>query len=127
MAADSLCDLNGLKTRCKKLFKKNGAIIGTAGDSQEGLEFIEWYGSGNERPEFGEEFEAIVLTENGLFWYGKKGLPEKVEEDYIAIGAGSHIAMAYMDHGATPAQAVYAACQKTIGSEPPIDIIHLTC
>lgn len=125
MAADTLCDLNGLKTRCNKIFRKGDGIIGTAGDSQEGMEFVEWYGTDGERPEFGEDFEAIVLTDKGMFWYGKKGIAEKIEEEYFAIGAGSHIAISYMDHNATPAQAVYAACMRTVGSEPPIQIERL--
>jgi len=126
MAADTECDCNGLKTRCQKIFEKGGDIVGFAGDTQDGMLFVEWYGSDEDRPEMGEDFEGLVLTkDNKIFYYGRRCVAEEIFEPYFSIGAGSHVAASYMDNGSTPAQAVYAACMKTIGSGPPVDILRL--
>lgn len=126
MAGDTLCDYSGLKTKCRKIFKKSGDIIGTAGDSQDGMVFINWYGTGEEPPEMGDDFEALVLTiDHKLYWYGHRCAAEEILEPFFSIGAGSHIAIAYMSCGANPVQAVEAACEKTIGSGPPVDMLRL--
>jgi len=129
MAADSLCDHNGLKTLCEKVFRINGDLVATAGDSQVGYAFLEWYEDPEtEIPELDAEsdFEALVLEKGGrLLVYGYLFKAEPVVGDYYALGSGSHYAMAYMENGATPAQAVYAACMKTTGSGPPVQILRL--
>lgn len=123
MAADSMTTAQGgIKTKDTKLVKVNGDIIGAAGDSQDGLAFIEWYkNQDGDLPEGLDDFEALVLTKEGdILWYGNRLIPERIEEDYYCIGSGSHVAIGAMEHGATPAQAVATACRKTTGSGFPV-------
>ena len=128
MAADTMTTAqDGLKTKDTKLFEVNGDIIGTAGDSQDGLAFINWYkDQTQEKPEDLDDFEAMVLTKEGeLIYYGDRLLPDIIQDSYYCIGSGSHVAVGAMEHGASPAEAVATACRKTTGSGFPVQIMKL--
>ena len=104
--------------RCEKLFKVNEDIIGTAGDDTTSMIFVDWYGAKKlgRRPkppsrliEGEADFCCIVLTNDGLFWYDKWCRPNKIADEFYAIGSGAPYAMGAMAHGATAEEAVRTA------------------
>lgn len=105
--------------RTQKLFVVgDGDIIGTAGDDSTGMVFVDWYGSKKlgrrpkppERLVTGEaDFCCLVLTREGLFWYDKWCRPNKIYDDFYAIGSGGSYAMGAMAHGASAEEAVKTA------------------
>jgi len=128
MAADSKCVLDGVSFQTPKIFRKRGVLIGTAGDSGPGNKFIEWYGSKRKRPtlEADDEFEALVLTPKGLVYYGKDFEAVPITDGEFAIGSGSVAALTAMRvYGASPEEAVEAACQVDEGTEGPVQSLGL--
>jgi hypothetical protein len=120
IAADSQSTHNGLICKEIKIFRTNNGLVGMAGDSQEGLAFLNWF-NGGDKPDVGEEFEAIALTPKGdILWYGHRLIPEKITSPYYAIGSGSHVAIGAMCMGASPKEAVQHACKWTHESCLPV-------
>lgn len=114
MAADSRATYDDDRVvRTEKLFRKGKAIIGLAGESEPGLIFLDWYGSGKEPPRIlldgNADFTALVLTRKGLFEYGKYCREERVHEDFHAAGSGAKVALGAMHMGADAKRAVQIA------------------
>lgn len=132
MAADRLCAYGSMPTPCIKLFKTKYSIVGTAGDSGEGLRFVEWfqeYEETNElpdRPDGLKEFECIVLNKEGIYVYDGSFIADKIYEPYFAIGSGQSFAIAAMDYGDTPVQAVQYAATRDVYTSSDYDVIRLT-
>lgn len=109
---------------CVKLFRKGKAIIGLQGESEPGIVFLDWYGSGKDRPEIlvhgDADFTALVLTRRGLFEYGKYCTPERVIEPFYAIGSGTKVALGAMHMGADARRAVQIACKVDPYTAGPI-------
>lgn len=101
--------------RCEKLFRKDGAIIATAGDDAPGMIFVDWYGSNKKPPErliAGDaDFCCLVLSPAGLFWYNKWCRANKVMDAFYAIGSGAAYAIGAMKFGATAEEAVKCAME----------------
>jgi hypothetical protein len=104
--------------KCEKLFRVDGDIIATAGEDTTGMLFVDWYGSKKlgrrakppARLVEGEaDFCCLVLTKDGLFWYDKWCRPNKILDEFYAIGSGGAYAMGAMAHGATAEEAVRTA------------------
>lgn len=135
MAADSRVtyDSEAAGTRLfktEKLFRKGKDIIGLAGESEPGLIFLDWYGTGKKDPPGvlidGEaDFTALVLTRKGLFEYGKYCRGERVLEPFYAIGSGSKAALGAMHMGANAVAAVRIACKVDPYSGTPIVSMEL--
>lgn len=125
MASDSQSTHNGLINKEIKIFKTNQGIVGMAGDSQEGLAFLDWMNGGDKPDDIGEEFEAVLLAPKGkMFWYGRKLIPEKITRKFYAIGSGNHVAIGAMEMGASPEEAVKIACKWTNESCPPVKALY---
>lgn len=130
MAADSRCTVTseGGGDRvftCKKLFRRNGALIGTAGESGSGLIFVDWYGTGKDAPseliDGGAEFDCIVVDGSGAIWlYDRWCKGEQVLEPFWAVGSGAKAALGAMHAGASAKRAVEIACKIDPSSAPPI-------
>lgn len=113
--------------RCEKLYRREHAIVGLAGESAPGLVFLDWYDKGAaiaDRPELlvhGEaDFSALVLRADGLYSYDKWCRGEKVLNKFWAIGSGAKAALGAMEHGASAAEAVKIACRIDPYSAPPV-------
>ena len=117
---------------CQKLYRKTvkigeveqDVILATSGENFSGLLFVEWYGSGKERPELlvhGEaDFSVLVLTREGLFEYDRWCVAEKVLNKVYAIGSGAKAAMGAMLAGTNARRAVEIACEIDPYSAPPV-------
>lgn len=110
--------------KSEKLFRKGKAIIALAGESEPGLVFLDWYGTGRDAPSVlisaDADFTALVLTRKGLFEYGKYCRPERVLGDFHAIGSGAKAALGAMHMGADARTAVRVACKIDPYSAGPI-------
>jgi hypothetical protein len=108
---------------CRKLFRKTltqgrksfDVVVATAGESSPGNVFVEWYGSGKPIPDvflhMGGDFTCLVLTPQGLFEYDVYCQPERIEEDFYAVGSGAKAALAAMHCGKSAVEAVRIACR----------------
>lgn len=101
-------DLNGRKSTCTKIRKKNGCIIGFCGALTDGEKFCRAWPNVQDL-QLDEDFEALVLCEKGLLHYDQALVPIRVLDKYYAIGTGGDLALAAMMAGATPQQAVKIA------------------
>lgn len=131
LAADSCVSLQteaggARKFRCEKLYAKlvyerenaddsKKVIIALAGESSPGLVFLDWYGSDDEPPQRlidgAADFTALILTEDGLFEADAYCRPDKILEDFYAIGSGAKAAMGAMYAGASALEAVEIAAK----------------
>jgi len=109
-----------------KLFRKGNVVIGCAGHNDNIEAFIEWYGTRRKKPKFKiDEFEALVLTPHGLYFYDEDCSRDKVLDDWFAIGSGALAALGALHMGATLEQAVQIACKVDKHSGEPIQVLAL--
>jgi hypothetical protein len=121
--------------RCEKLYRKRVAtpetggveddvILATAGETFSALVFVDWYGSGKDKP--GElidgdaDFSVLVLSRKGLFEFDRWCRGEKILDRFYAVGSGAKAALGAMHMGATATKAVYVACKIDPFSAPPV-------
>lgn len=125
MAADSRMTHEGRPTRCEKLFRRAGAVIGVAGDDAPALVFVDWYGTGRARPEVliagAADFHALVIDDRNRVWlFDKWCRGERIRAPFFAIGTGADAATAAMFMGANARRAVAVACRVDINSGLPV-------
>lgn len=111
-----------------KLYRKNGAIIASAGDAGTGNKFLKWFGTGAEAPKIKKsiEFSALVLTKSGLYLYENDFEPVEISDDVYAIGSGGDLAlMAVRHYGASLEEAVRAACSTDVNSGGELQVMYL--
>lgn len=115
MAADGLVTSGGtiFGRNAVKVHKlKDGRIVGIAGCANYIKPFLAWLAEGGELDDIGDDFEALVLNKDGTcFSYDHKGRSLQ-EELPTASGSGREIALGAMAVGASPEEAVKAACQR---------------
>lgn len=112
------------KHLCTKLYRKRitegrktfDVVIGTAGESFSALVFLDWYGSGKPMPDalrdLGGDFTCLILRPDGLYEADVYCRPEKIIEDFYAIGSGSKEAMTAMRCGKSAVEAVRLAAMS---------------
>lgn len=134
MAADSRVSLEteagGARMfRCEKLYRimlgRKQAIVGLAGGSFDGLEFLDWLIAGKKDPpqrliDGDAAFTAVVLTRNGLFEYDRWCRADKILEPFYAVGSGAKAALGAMHAGASAQKAVQIACKIDYYSGGPV-------
>lgn len=102
---------------CKKIHRVKGAVVGLAGDVQDGKKFLSWL-RGGDKADLSNNFEALVVDGGVAYHYTdhipvNAGLP-------AAIGSGAGYAMAAMLAGCSPREAVKIAIKLDIGSRGPV-------
>ena len=120
MAADTRGDQCGRLALTHKLFQIKDGVIGICGYWSDGKLFADWYDAaadianppswrvqGDEKV----EFEALVLTKEGIDWWTHSLVPERVSGSFWSIGSGSLAALAAMTCGKTAQEAVHIAMQ----------------
>jgi hypothetical protein len=121
MVSDDSCDI-----KVDKITVVGGAIVGCTGTMTEASKFLEYIeGMGNvKRPKL-TDFEALVLTEEGLFWYDKTCRARPITEGFAAVGTGTQAAMAALREGRGPLAAVRHAALADKNTAPPFRQITL--
>lgn len=143
MAADSRCaDGHSHVTKFRKVYRlKSGAIIGLAGyvdDVRPIKKLLDCVSAPDEMPakerfaDLKEETAILILFPSGALWiaeifardYGSMGewaaQVYPIREKHFAIGSGAGFALAAMDCGKTPEEAVRVACKRDLYSAPPV-------
>lgn len=112
-----------------KMFRFGDVIIGCAGDWETILVFREWVMAGmdfKKRPVLGDgDFEALMLTHEGIWVIGKGLRPYPNREEFHAIGNGALAAKAVMHIGHHPQVAVQTASRVDECTGPEVDVLEL--
>lgn len=107
-----------------KVFRIKGALVGTAGDTSELGQFIEWFKKGakpGSAPKIeNPSFDVLVLDKSGLRIYSGSFHADPVTDQHYAIGTGAYAALAAIHCGKTPEEAVEIACRIDVNSGPPV-------
>lgn len=122
MAADSRVTGNFI-TAGIKLHRKNGKIIGFAGDLHQALVFIDWYFDNKQRkPDLSNENDwvALVASPDGVEEWNHSLRPFKVMDSFYAIGSGAEVAIGAMEAGASAKKAAEIACKRADGCGLPV-------
>lgn len=147
MAADSRCSTEHLMhlTNCQKIFRlKNGAIIGTSGDSDD-RHVRDLLGKATPRrmPTREQlatmkcEFSGIMVFPNGQVFLVSigyidhaadgewSGAIDPITDEIIATGHGMEYAYGVLEHGGSPIEAVRCACKRDTTCALPLQWEHL--
>ena len=142
LAADSRCsDEFGMHlTNCQKIFKlKNGALLGTAGDSDD-REIRDLLGkatpkklpSRTQLADTKNVFRGILVFPKGqvftvdVFYREHNSDGEwsasidAIRDEIVAVGCGAQYAYGAMEVGATPIEAVRATCRRDTACALPV-------
>ena len=130
MAADTQVNVGDITFPSKKIFTTCNGLVGAAGSSVDCAKFIAWVEAGmdiNDRDELkdADEFQALLLTHDGLFFFEDDWIANKIERDFHAIGTGGGPAMAAMLCGKTPKRAVEIASKIDPGTGGPVTVLVL--
>ena len=135
MAADTLGYHSEKRCLSKKLFRTGtGDIIGICGNWTDGKVFVDWYDAGANRDEppkwrlqDGEkvDFQALVLTQDGTYWWSYDLVPDQLLNDFWSIGSGSFSALAAMHCGLNAQDAVLIAMKVDTGSGGDVQFMEL--
>lgn len=115
MAADTQCMLNShVKQSIPKIIKRQGYLLGGAGDVPSLDDLMRWYFAAPgkpTRPKFeGFDFTLLVITPRGRIEnWDHRGRFEPIRHKFWAVGSGAECCMAAMDVGASATRAVRAA------------------
>lgn len=104
---------------------KSGKIVGCCGASGDEQLFIDWLEGEEKKPKLQGGFGAIVLDPKaGPRAYFFDCTSDKIEGNY-AIGSGAQFALAAMDCGRSPAEAVKIASARCVFTGGKITTLHL--
>lgn len=128
MAGDGLVNCGGTITdtefaKVRRL--SDGSIVGFAGSVYDVETFLFWMENGQSSElKLSENFCALHVTGAGVFSFDNRG--QRIAEPVRATtGSGGDFALAAMDCGLTPEQAVQMACARDIHSGGKITVEHL--
>lgn len=129
MAGDGRVTCNGaiVDEKCHKVHRLNdGGIAGFCGGLTDGFAFIEWLHTGGNKPSLSEGFEGLIVTPVGnVIYFDEKCHPAPQPAPY-AIGSGYKFALAALDFGKTPQEAVKYAMKRDSGTGGRIRVIERT-
>jgi 20S proteasome alpha/beta subunit len=142
LAADSRCsDASGMHlTNCRKVFRlRNGALLGTAGDSDDrDIREILARASPKKMPsraalaETKNRFSGLLIFKKGQIFLidvdhrehanqGEwAGSVDPILDEIVATGCGYQFAYGAMEVGASPVQAVRVACRRDTACALPV-------
>jgi hypothetical protein len=135
MAADWMVNVGETAIFAGKLWRApDGALIGCAGHNEACTRFFDWWVHRRKSRlaiprRF--EFEALVLSHEGLFLFEHTGMPDIVKDGIAAIGVGQEQAMAALDtmkflkRRPDPRIAVMVACKRNPMSGGGMDYARL--
>ena len=113
---------DGRKQSCKKLYKVNGTVIATAGDSYTSLIFVDWFERGARMEDcpdlsnvsWDEDFECLVLESQSEIYTINRFFQKyyiEMPDGFFAIGCGAGYATVAMDCGLSAKEAVKMTCK----------------
>jgi len=129
--ADTLMSIGCIKSRCEKIAKKNGHLIGLSGSECPPLAtFLAAFGKKDEEAKKAIKdfkFTALVVTPKGEMQLWDSSMTfEPLRTDFYAIGSGGDVAMGAMEMGASSRRAVMAAIKWCSGCGAPVTTLRLS-
>ena len=114
MVADAqMTDGNVVTKYYGKIRRIGEWIVGGAGNPEDLELFFRWYANPTTRPPaLSKNFEAVAIGRDGIFAYGRRMIPMKIEEPYYAVGSGFSLALGAMEAGASVEKACEIACKR---------------
>ena len=133
LAADTqLTTPDGAKRKVKKLVRlDDGSLFAAAGDAPAAAALQKWAEAGcpkKPKPRFSKDMavDAILVKPDGTAWlFTNSAVPEKIEDDFVAIGSGHGVATGAMAFGATAIEAVECAAKYDSSTGLPVEHIKL--
>lgn len=125
MAADSMCSGDDSFYMVDKLRMGKESIYGACGNWDACLKFLSAIEQGKNELDSDLDVSVLELREDGLWVYESTIIPARIKNRFWAIGTGANYAIACMDMGLSPAEAVAMACKYDSASNPPIDVFKL--
>lgn len=133
MASDTQVTSGNRKLRaCKVRRLKDGGLVGGTGNLAHILKIFRWAEGGlrrGNRPEFngdGADAECLLVKGDGTIWLLDEELePMQFEDPFLAIGSGGPYAMAAMECGRTPEEAVEVAAKFDAATSGPVQVWRL--
>ena len=129
MVADSGISDGDRVWRGRKVFRHRGALIGLAGDVNEGELFLAWWKSGTaDKPPRFSNSQALVLCPQGLRSFNAACVAERIAGGVEAVGSGAKAAICAYEALAwtDPVRAVKIVCRHDSGSRAPVRVYRLT-
>lgn len=130
MAGDGLSNFNGIITSdaCTKVFRlKDGRLLGCCGATSEYERFRGWLDDGGDiqkLPKIDTSFSALTCGDGDVILWEYDGTFTRFDRP-SAIGSGMAFALAAMDHGKSPGEAVAYASGRDIHTGGKITVLHL--
>jgi hypothetical protein len=99
-----------------------GGVAGACGEAQEIAAFLDEAGRGNGMKfrSKSDDFEGILVLPSGEVWLVEPRGSYRAEAPHHVCGSGSMLALGAFHMGATPEQAVEAACAHSTSCRGPI-------
>ncbi len=133
MAADTRVSTGGAHYHANKIFRIGSSLFGTAGDGDMGLVMIEWLRTARNRQALYRQWAdyerndvwLIELNPGGICLWTGWGIQERINESRFAIGSGQLAALAALDSGANPEDAVRGAVRYDQYTGEPLQVEYL--
>lgn len=127
MVSDSMASDTMQKWKIEKVERINDCLIGCCGSVSDGAGFRLWLAKEckTRKPKVSKDFEALVLSPMGLFWYDD-ALEGMLQDGYYCIGTGAAACRGAMLAGASMKRAVEIACEVDSNSLEPVRIYKLS-
>ncbi len=131
MAGDSKMTVGAITAHVDKVFHIRDSFIGVAGDADNTTKFLAWFRKECPPDEVSMNFDddksfiGLELNSRGLFLYSNCCEPDKLHDKYFAIGTGAEVAIAAMDMGKSPTEAVRLACKRVEGCGLPVKTLTM--
>lgn len=95
---------------CNTLFGCDKAYVGFCGNADIWGNVVQWLSNPDGKPPKCKQIEMVLLTEKGQIYHGTDLTNwMSLNLDKFAIGSGMHLALAAMESGKTPRQAITVA------------------
>lgn len=132
MASDTQVTSCTRKFRAHKIHHlPDGSLWGATGSMSAGQKLRRWAERGfkpADKPEFdgAPEVECLLVRPNGSIWCVDGELePLPFTDEFIAIGSGGPYAVAAMECGRTPEEAVHVAAKFDAATSEPVEVFKL--
>ena len=129
LAADSREALSDgfFHDKCNKIFKIGSSYIATAGDSSDGLLFVQWCKDRTKpKPTIGKHFEAVEIMRDGaIYLYDKNCIGIKWTGKHFALGSGGNFALGAVLAGVSAKEAVEIAKKLDINSGGKVKAVKI--
>jgi hypothetical protein len=125
MAADSMCVAGDVLTPGKKVFRRQGHLIGLAGDYVDARRYVEAFKT-KDTKDLSGNFDILLWDGKHLYEDDKRNNPIRMSRmPYYAIGTGAAVAFGAMCMGATAKEAVAAAIMFDSNTNGRVVSLHL--